>query len=326
MPDNEKFTSFTRCLDVIRSMAGDRAQTVEEIAKTLGTSTRNVYYLLKAMKDYGFSIRRYHGLYTLEARSPFFLDIAQAVNFTQEQATYLFGLLCSVKENSPTVDALKRKLHYYYHVNDPVTTRFSRKDYRNLSLLQRAVKHQRIVILHDYASSNSQTMSDRVVEPYNFLGDDSDVYAYEIKSHKNKTFKISRIGSVEVLPDNWFNTDQHRKVFTDLFMFSSDSPCHVRLRFDLVAYNLMQEEYPASYNLITPDGDKHWIFEADLANYIGIGRFILGLYDHIEVIDDDGLRQYLRGKIEEMGALLEVRKGEGFRSPEVRSPEVQSLQ
>jgi len=44
------------------------------------------------------------------------------------------------------------------------------------------------------------------------------------------------------------------------------------------------------------------------------------------VIDDDGLRQYLRGKIEEMGALLEVRKGEGFRSPEVRSPEVQSLQ
>ena len=308
MPDNEKFTSFTRCLDVIRSMAGDRAQTVEEIAKTLGTSTRNVYYLLKAMKDYGFSIRRYHGLYTLEARSPFFLDIAQAVNFTQEQATYLFGLLCSVKENSPTVDALKRKLHYYYHVNDPVTTRFSRKDYRNLSLLQRAVKHQLIVILHDYASSNSQTMSDRVVEPYNFLGDDSDVYAYEIKSHKNKTFKISRIGSVEVLPDNWFNTDQHRK------------------RFDLVAYNLMQEEYPASYNLITPDGDKHWIFEADLANYIGIGRFILGLYDHIEVIDDDGLRQYLRGKIEEMGALLEVRKGEGFRSPEVRSPEVQSLQ
>ena len=307
MPDNEKFTSFTRCLDVIRSMAGDRAQTVEEIAKTLGTSTRNVYYLLKAMKDYGFSIRRYHGLYTLEARSPFFLDIAQAVNFTQEQATYLFGLLCSVKENSPTVDALKRKLHYYYHVNDPVTTRFSRKDYRNLSLLQRAVKHQLIVILHDYASSNSQTMSDRVVEPYNFLGDDSDVYAYEIKSHKNKTFKISRIGSVEVLPDNWFNTDQHR-------------------RFDLVAYNLMQEEYPASYNLITPDGDKHWIFEADLANYIGIGRFILGLYDHIEVIDDDGLRQYLRGKIEEMGALLEVRKGEGFRSPEVRSPEVQSLQ
>ena len=285
MPDNEKFTSFTRCLDVIRSMAGDRAQTVEEIAKTLGTSTRNVYYLLKAMKDYGFSIRRYHGLYTLEARSPFFLDIAQAVNFTQEQATYLFGLLCSVKENSPTVDALKRKLHYYYHVNDPVTTRFSRKDYRNLSLLQRAVKHQLIVILHDYASSNSQTMSDRVVEPYNFLGDDSDVYAYEIKSHKNKTF-----------------------------------------RFDLVAYNLMQEEYPASYNLITPDGDKHWIFEADLANYIGIGRFILGLYDHIEVIDDDGLRQYLRGKIEEMGALLEVRKGEGFRSPEVRSPEVQSLQ
>ena len=205
MPDNEKFTSFTRCLDVIRSMAGDRAQTVEEIAKTLGTSTRNVYYLLKAMKDYGFSIRRYHGLYTLEARSPFFLDIAQAVNFTQEQATYLFGLLCSVKENSPTVDALKRKLHYYYHVNDPVTTRFSRKDYRNLSLLQRAVKHQLIVILHDYASSNSQTMSDRVVEPYNFLGDDSDVYAYEIKSHKNKTFKISRIGSVEVLPDNWFN-------------------------------------------------------------------------------------------------------------------------
>ena len=300
MPDSDKFSSFTRCLDVIRSIAGDRAQNVGDMAKTLGTSTRNVYYLLRALKAYGFALRRYHGLYTLEARSPFFLDIAQAVNFTQEQANYLYGLLDSVRDKSPVVDALKRKLHYYYHVNDPVTMRFSRKDYRNLSLLQRAVKQQRIVILHDYASSNSQTTSSRVVEPYHFLGDDSDIRAYEIKSHKNKTFKISRIGSVEVLADNWFNADQHRKIFTDLFMFSSDSPRHVMLRFDLVAYNLMQEEYPASYSLIRPDGDNRWLFEADLANYIGIGRFILGLYDHIEVLGDDGLRQYLNARIETM--------------------------
>lgn len=300
MKDSDKFSSLCRCLDLIRSIAGDRSQTVGDMAKALGTSTRNVYYILKALKDYGFVVRHQHGLYNLDVRSPFFLDIAQTVNFTHEQATFLFGLLESVKGDSALVPALKRKLHYYYHVNEPVSTRFSRKDYRNLSFLQRAVKQQRIVILHDYASSNSQTLSSRVVEPYLFLGDDSDVRAYEIKSHKNKTFKISRIGSVEVLSDNWFNTEKHKEIFTDMFMFSSETPTRVRLRFDLVAYNLMQEEYPDAYNMMSPDGDKHWIYEADLANYIGIGRFILGLYDHIEVLGDDGLRQYLREKITEM--------------------------
>lgn len=63
----------------------------------------------------------------------------------------------------------------------------------------------------------------------------------------------------------------------------------------------MQEEYPHARKCLTKgDDDTHWLFETDIANYEGIGRFVLGLYEHIEVIEDDGLKAYLKEKIRRM--------------------------
>lgn len=42
------------------------------------------------------------------------------------------------------------------------------------------------------------------------------------------------------------------------------------------------------------------IFEADLVNYKGIGRFILGLFDHIEILSDDGLKAYIKDSVQAM--------------------------
>ena len=68
----------------------------------------------------------------------------------------------------------------------------------------------------------------------------------------------------------------------------------MKLRLGMLSYNLLREEYPASIEFLTPDGDRHWIFETDVANYAGIGRFVIGLASDIEVLQDEGLRQHLR--------------------------------
>ncbi len=63
----------------------------------------------------------------------------------------------------------------------------------------------------------------------------------------------------------------------------------------------MKEEYPhAEKYLYQYDDQIHWFFDTDIANYEGIGRFILGLYDHIEVLEDAGLKAYLKEKIRRM--------------------------
>ena len=98
----------------------------------------------------------------------------------------------------------------------------------------------------------------------------------------------------------WFNLAQHKEVYTDMFMFSGEEQFHVRLRFDLLAHRIMLEEYPHARNLMTQEDDAHWIFEADLVSYVGIARFILGLFANIEVLEDDGLRLFLKQRISSM--------------------------
>lgn len=297
--------AFGKWLDLIVAIAGDRELTADDMAKILGTTTRNVYHVMKALRDYGFVINHSHRHYSLDAMSPFFQEISRCVNLTTAQAQFLYDLLSKTDMTGTMSGLLRRKLQRFYHLSENVDdTRFMPASNKKFALLQRAMRQRRVVVLHDYASSNSRTVSDRTVEPFLFLGDNSDVRAFEIKSGKNKSFKISRIGRVEVLDTDWFNEEKHKKVFTDMFLFSGEEHHTVRLRLDIVAHNLILEEYPHSVPMMKPDGDGHWIFETFVVSYAAISRFILGLYEDIEVLADDGLKRYLDERIKRMAGAI----------------------
>lgn len=298
---NSNINAFGRWLDLILAIAGDKEAPASELARILGTSTRNVYYVLDALANYGFVVNRLHSMYNLDASSPFFRQIASSVSFTQEQAAYIYNLLCRKDVADNAISGMLRvKLQRFYHLNEYVGAGHSMGAYRNTVLLKKAVDLKRVVILHDYASSHSQTVSDRMVEPFMFLGDDNDIRAYEIKSGMNKSFKIARIGNVEILDTDWYNEDRHREVFTDMFLFAGEERHHVSLRLDLVAHNLMLEEYPHSEPMMAQDDSRHWLMQTDVADYAAIARFVVGLYDDIEVLGDDGLKQYIDAKIRRM--------------------------
>ena len=296
-------TVLGRMLDLLLTMVAD-SHSAAELAEVLGTSKRNLYYVIKQMEDYGFVIHHLHRRYLLDPHSPFFQDIARTVDFTQEQAFYMYRLLSEVDNKSnPMAGLLRRKLTRYYHLNEFSPTWRDRLVYNNVQQLQRAVNQRRVVVLHGYSSGHSQTVKDRLVEPFLFLGDKADIRAYEPSSGLNKTFKISRIAEVEVMNDFWQHEDRHRQLFTDMFMFSSEERIPICLRLDLLAHSLMCEEYPHAAELMKPDGRNHWVLTTDVANYVGIGRFILGLYDHVEIVYGDGLKRYLRERLSAMSVM-----------------------
>ena len=74
------------------------------------------------------------------------------------------------------------------------------------------------------------------------------------------------------------------------------------MRLGLLAHNLFLEEYPQASRNIKPDGDdpSHWILELVVCDYRGVGRFVIGLYDDIEVLGCDSFKDYIREKIEKM--------------------------
>ena len=142
------------------------------------------------------------------------------------------------------------------------------------------------------------------------MNNNNDVRCYELSSKMNKTFKVSRMGNVLLLDLEWGNEAKHRQMFTDLFMFSGDERLSVRLKLDRLAYSLMIEEYPKSAEFIVelPDetgnnegkAPKYWLLSMDVASYLGIARFVLGLYSHIEIIDSPGFQDVINEEIRKM--------------------------
>lgn len=299
---NDSTKSFFHWLDVIKAIAGDESLPATAVAEILGTSTRNAYYVLKALGEYGFIVNHQYGGYNIDADSPFFQNIREAVNFNADQVNYLYRLLLRQNTEDPMVGGILAKFQRYYHLYLRPKDKKGFEPYKNFQLLKRAIEQHKSVILHDYASSNSLSVKDRYVEPFMFLGDGADIRAYEPSSEKNKTYKISRIKTVEVLNKPWIYADKHKDAFTDMFLYSGEVRHHIRLLFDVSAYNFMQEEYPHARKYLRQQNDTHWFFETDIANYEGIGRFILGLNEHIEVQEDEGLKAYLKEKIRRMRA------------------------
>lgn len=300
--NNDNTKSFFRWLDVIRAISGDKILSAPDIAKILGTSLRNAYYVVKALSAYGFFVNHNRLGYNLDATSPFFKDINDSVGLNVDHAFYLYRMLIGKDVDNPMAAGIRLKLKRFYHFDVLGGNKKNYGPYTNYMLLQSAMKDHKCVVLHNYASSNSLTVRDRLVEPFMFLGEDTDVRAYEVESGRNKTFKISRISIVEILDKEWENTNKHRNAFTDMFMYSGEVRHHVVLRLDVSSCNFMQEEYPHSLRMIRPDDDTHWLFETDVATYDAIARFILGLYDHIDVLEDKGLKKFLSDKIKRYGS------------------------
>jgi hypothetical protein len=113
----------------------------------------------------------------------------------------------------------------------------------------------------------------------------------------NKTFKLSRVRDVQVLDLLWSNEQYHREMFTDVFMFSGEQPTIVKLRLGRLSYAVLREEYPYSEQYITQEDDNHWLAEIPVCSYLGVGRFVLGLLEDIEVVDNEDFCVFLREKI-----------------------------
>lgn len=285
-------------------MLDGRTHSVSELTAVLGTSRRNFYYVLQSLESMGFRVVRENHTYALDRDSHFLQAISNSVDFTEAEAAYLHGKVCEDAEAGALAGTLKRKLERFYHLDTHVDVQERARIVANTEMLGQAMAHKRVVILHGYSSPHSRSVTDRVVEPFLFQGDGNDVRAYELRSKQNKTFKIARIDRVEMVDTPWFHEDSHREVFTDMFMFSGEEQHEVRLRLGLLAHHLMLEEYPHSRSMMVQEDEAHWLFSTRVASYVGIARFILGLYSEIEVLGDDGLQRFLQAKIADMASRL----------------------
>ena len=66
------------------------------------------------------------------------------------------------------------------------------------------------------------------------------------------------------------------------------------LQLDLMAKNLLVEEYPDSATDLSPIGKNQWMLKTKVYQISGIGRFYTGLANHITIIDAPELAEYAK--------------------------------
>lgn len=286
-------------LDLLLMLTENRQWTIEDLCENLGVQRRNLYYYLEFFKRADFNIQKSGRYYYISRQSPFIAKLCDIVKFTDAEAVTLRRLLNDADGNNLQVRSLRKKLERFYDFHVIEDSVSAKRNAKLAQVLYDAIVQERKVIIHDYSSPHSHSTTDREVEPFLLMNGSNDLRAYECSSKMNKTFRISRMGSVEILDESWENHGKHRQMFTDYFNFSGETPCQVCLRLDQLSYNVLIEEYPRAERDVTADEDGiHWTFTPSVCSMIGIGRFILGLYDHVEVIGSPELQSYISQKLQ----------------------------
>ncbi len=283
-----------RELGLLLLLTENRHHDVETLCQRLSISRRMFYYYLESFRDWGFIVEKSGRCYSIDRESPYLKRLFETINFTEEEALTMLSILNKVGEENALAQRIRYKLNRFYdfHILDNPALR--ERVAHCVSVLYDAIKRERVVKIMGYASPHSDTVSDRVVEPFLLFNDNNDVRCYELSSGENKTFKLSRMRDVVLLDLSWSHEARHKQVFTDIFMFSGEERFPVAVRLDRLAYQVFVEEYPRATHAVTQEDAAHYVLRTEVVSYRGIGRFVLGLYDHVEVLGDEGFLAYVR--------------------------------
>lgn len=289
-----------RLLRLMKLMTANVNYTVEDLAERLDTSYRSIYRYIDTFKNAGFVVHKLEGgVYKLGKESRYFKDISQLVHFTDEEAHIFNQLLEGLDDTNMLKQNLRRKLTTVYNSTAMAASIVKGKNAQNVNRLQEAIEGRRQVVLVDYASSHAGVTRNRVVEPFGFTTNYVQLWCYEPDSAMNKLFKVARIGSVEVLDAEWQHADRHEQGYIDIFRMTGFEQHSVRVRLGMLARNLLIEEYPLAERDITPIDATHWLLDTKVCNYRGVGRFVMGLLDDVEIVDSPEFEAYVNGLIDQ---------------------------
>lgn len=288
-----------RLLRLMMLLTANNRYSIDDLADRLEMSPRTIYRYIDTFKEAGFLISKKGDCFRIDKKSKYFKDISQLVHFTEEEAYILNSAIESIDPTNAIKQNLKAKLASVYDFKMLAECVVKGDNARNVNSIIEAIENKKQVILRNYTSAHSRNVTDRLVEPLSFTTNYIQVWAYEVASGQNKLFKLSRIGSVDVLDDDWKFEESHSVGMMDIFRITSFQQIPVKLKLGLRAASLLVEEYPLGEKYLkqADDDPSHFILETNLCGYEGVGRFVLGLLDDIEILQGEGLKSFLKERM-----------------------------
>lgn len=292
MNDQQK---LRRMLEMMLYLSSGIRRQLAEIAQRFEISERTAFRYIQSFREAGFIIPKpKDGYYYIDKDSPYFREISELLHFSKEEAYILQKAIHSISDENLLKQNLVGKLYALYDFDRVANTIVKRENSENIDQLIRAIKNKKKVLLQAYLSANSNEMKDRLVEPFDFTTNYVATWAYDPQDGTCKTFKNTRIASVQVLDETWEHEASHQKLPIDVFRISSNEQVPVKLILSIRACELLKEEYPLAEKHIRPVNDHQFIFEAPVCSFEGVGRFVMGLCQEVQVLEPTTLNKFIQ--------------------------------
>ncbi|MGI8635318.1 MAG: helix-turn-helix transcriptional regulator, partial [Segetibacter sp.] len=271
-------------LRLLLLLSGNKRYTLHELHKRFDVSERTIYRYLDTIEDAGFVLNRMNGSYNLQLETTQARSLQKLLHFSEEEAYILYKTLSLIGGTSALKARLVCKLNamYDFRALSQVEDKSHLETIRRLS---EAIGAKKQVLLKGYRSSNSDSIHDRTVEPFEFLPDYKATWCYDKQSSICKQFKIARMKDVGLLPTSWQKEEKHKVPFVDAFHMSAEAPiATIQAHLSLKAYNLLIEEFPLAETYVEPLNGKY-LLAIPVADFNGIGRFVMGLLGDVKMLE-----------------------------------------
>ncbi|RZS97452.1 helix-turn-helix transcriptional regulator [Cecembia calidifontis] len=298
--DQQKILRDFRLINLLR---GNIGKPVHKLAESLDTDPRTIYRYFKLLEALGFEIEKKHSKFRIVDR----VEHPEAFSFgtfNDEEIEFLNQVISKSGKKNLLKESILQKINIRSDFRQSVDQLFNAKLGISVDLLSKAIKDENQVILHDYYSLSSDSVSDRLIEPVAFTTNFDFIYALEVESKEMKLFKIERIGEVLLTSKPFKYQSLHQPLEQGLFGFSGKSQFPVHLKLSKKAFQLMMEEYPDAKPFTYTKNRNQYFFEGKIPQLPGLARFILGLPGEIKVLEGEELKDYLKEQLKKLDSMF----------------------
>lgn len=264
------------------------------MANFLECTERTTYRYIDLLKQLGFDIQK-------DEHNKFFIfsDKDSDDIFTKEETGYLIEMIKTVGKENKLQQAVLKKIYLKSEVAYQANLLFKAHLSKLVEKLNIGIVNHKKVLLKQYHSVNSNKISDRLVEPFQFTENYNAICAIEIATKQNKYFNLERIIDVEVLDEPQENHEQHQVEKTDVFGFTerNGQKFEVELQLSLRAYILFKEANSSLEKYITKiENSDLYLLKVSVNNPKPIISLIRGFKDEIKIIGSKVFISYLKNE------------------------------
>lgn len=255
------------------------AKSIKRLASTLEISERSCYRYLDLLDELGFEVSK-------DENNKFSLKADQIVDpFTKEESHLIQEVLTISVKNNPLVKSIKAKLPSLEETNILANNIVNGHLSKLVAQINEAILKKTQIIIHKYQSANTESITDRLVEPVGFTDNYGFLCAFEIESNQNKYFKVERMGRVELLDVKYKFESLHKLYKPDVFGFNdSGEKFNVKLRLSMRAQLWIKDDYPETSTYLKDLGNGYWLLEVEVFNMEPVNRILRSMPDDIQLI------------------------------------------